>query len=127
MEAAGGTWQRCKQQWCNTYGHRSVGNDKRATVEDARRKGWLLHRQLSHEATYNMLLLLRVYAGHAEAASSTSDEQQQPLLDQQQLQAADDDDDLGFCRVFDTLNDGAKYAEDRQVLQSMCTLVCVVE
>uniref|UniRef100_A0A383VST7 STAS domain-containing protein n=1 Tax=Tetradesmus obliquus TaxID=3088 RepID=A0A383VST7_TETOB len=47
-------------------------------------------------------------AGHAESAAvgSTPDEQQ-PLLDDVS------DEELGFCRVFDTLNDAAKYAEDR--------------
>ncbi|KAF6261741.1 hypothetical protein COO60DRAFT_1699671 [Scenedesmus sp. NREL 46B-D3] len=55
-------------------------------------------------------------AGSAEAAgmAGAADEQQQPLLEQQQeQQAAGDDDELGFCRLFNTLNGGAKYAEDR--------------
>jgi hypothetical protein len=80
-----------------------------------RQISWCAHCLAGGNIRYVAAAAAAAYAGHAEGASSTADEQQQPLLDHQQQQAAEDDDDLGFCRVFDTLNDGAKYAEDRQV------------
>lgn len=51
-----------------------------------------------------------------EVLAGCSSDLEQPLLEQQQQQgeaAVESDEDYGYCRVFDTLNEGAKYAEDR--------------
>jgi ribosomal protein L12E/L44/L45/RPP1/RPP2 len=55
----------------------------------------------------------------AAATSGDVEEQQQPLLTQaREEQQQQEEEEGGFCRVFDTLNEGAKHAEDR------CACVC---
>lgn len=52
-------------------------------------------------------------------------EQQQPLLSEQEEQEEEDGEDAGrYCKVFDTLSGGAKYAEDRCGARVIVFVVC---
>eukprot|EP00878_Enallax_costatus_P013193 GHUV01013790.1.p1 GENE.GHUV01013790.1~~GHUV01013790.1.p1 ORF type:complete len:1035 (+),score=287.38 GHUV01013790.1:628-3732(+) len=54
-----------------------------------------------------------VTQGTQNNTSSNPRDLEEPLIQQQQQPEEDAEDDYGYCRVFETLNEGAKYAEDR--------------
>lgn len=50
---------------------------------------------------------------HMDVAAGTDAEQQQPLFEQDDQEEEDEEEAGRYCRVFDTLSAGAKYAEDK--------------